>query len=144
MFRSKRHNKKRTIFVKQVLFLSGGIILFLASVAIFSLHFAPKPTYISPVSQISITKRETTNADNLANITKLLGQKQIDYQAVVASGSSYLVTLKDGGQVLLSPQKDISVQISSLQFILSRLTMEGKLFSQLDLRFDKPIIVARE
>lgn len=61
-----------------------------------------------------------------------------------ASGSSILVTLKSGEEVILSSQKPIAQQISSLQVIISRLTIEGKHFARLDLRFDKPIVVLKE
>jgi hypothetical protein len=48
--------------------------------------------------------------------------------------------LSNKSEIFLTRDKDINPQLASLQFILSRLTMEGKGFRSLDLRFDKPII----
>lgn len=82
--------------------------------------------------------------DTVQELRKDLEKKKIAFGDIKsASNSSYLVTLKDGEVVTFSSEKDILSQVSSLQVILSRLTMEGKLFSQLDLRFDKPVIKMR-
>ena len=43
--------------------------------------------------------------------------------------------------VLFNGQKDIGVQLDSLQFIYSRSKIEGKQIKKIDLRFDKPVIV---
>ena len=100
-----------------------------------------KPLYISPVGSLKVA--ETPEDDELGVFKKALSKNKIEFESVVASGSSYVVQLKSGGDVTFSSEKDTLKQISSLQFILSRLTMEGKLFSRLDLRFDKPVITIR-
>lgn len=43
-------------------------------------------------------------------------------------------------EVILSSEKDIHTQISSLQLTIAHLTIEGKRFHRLDFRFDKPVI----
>ena len=43
--------------------------------------------------------------------------------------------------VLFNGQKDISVQLDSLQFIYSRSKIEGKQIKKIDLRFDKPVVL---
>jgi len=43
--------------------------------------------------------------------------------------------------VLFSGQKDISIQLDSLQLIYSRSKIEGKQVKKIDLRFDKPVVV---
>lgn len=43
-------------------------------------------------------------------------------------------------EVILSLQKNITLQIASLQLTIAHLTIEGKRFHRLDFRFDKPII----
>lgn len=50
------------------------------------------------------------------------------------------IRLKDDLQVLFSVQKDIDVQLDSLQFILERTKIEGEKPKRIDLRFDKPVI----
>ncbi len=74
----------------------------------------------------------------------LLNEKNITYSTITKlSGSNYKLKLEDSGIVIISSDKDLNSEISSLQFILSRLTMEGKQFTLLDLRFDKPVIVLK-
>jgi hypothetical protein len=43
--------------------------------------------------------------------------------------------------VLFDGQKDIGVQLDSLQFIYSRSKIEGKQIKKIDLRFDKPVVL---
>jgi len=50
------------------------------------------------------------------------------------------VWLKDGVLTLFNGEKDIGVQLDSLQFIYSRSKIEGKQIKKIDLRFDKPVI----
>ena len=70
-----------------------------------------------------------------------LNKKQIAFTSIKKQDDSYIVTLQDNSKVTFSSQKDIMTQIASLQYILSHLTMEGRQFSSLDLRFDQPVIV---
>jgi hypothetical protein len=42
---------------------------------------------------------------------------------------------------IFNGQKDVGVQLDSLQFIFSRSKIEGKQVKKIDLRFDKPLIV---
>jgi len=48
--------------------------------------------------------------------------------------------MQNNAQVFLSTQKDLSQEIASLQLTIAHLTIEGKSFSRLDFRFDRPII----
>jgi hypothetical protein len=48
--------------------------------------------------------------------------------------------LIDNGEVILSSKKDIGSQLSSLQLMLARLTIEGKKLKVLDFRFDNPVV----
>lgn len=78
------------------------------------------------------------------NIKKALNTSKISFSDIrIASDGAVLVQLTDNGAVIFSKGKDIGQQVASLQFILNQLTMEGKRFSRLDLRFDKPIIVLK-
>ncbi|MFC1727688.1 cell division protein FtsQ/DivIB [Patescibacteria group bacterium] len=51
------------------------------------------------------------------------------------------VTYKGGLIVLFSVDKEATLQLDSLQFILSRLKIEGRQPRNIDLRFDKPVLV---
>lgn len=84
----------------------------------------------------------TTDDENYkTNLEKILQEKKIDYIAISnLKDGNYIIKLTDASLVIISSQKDINREISSLQFILKRLTMEGKEFTKLDLRFEKPVI----
>lgn len=76
------------------------------------------------------------------NVSDLLSKNKIPFSSVsLATNSAILVVLKEDQEVLLSSKNPLPLQISSLQLVLSRLTIEGKRFERLDFRFDKPIIV---
>jgi hypothetical protein len=113
-------------------FGAGGYYLYITNVK--------KPLYVSPLSTKALNVNDEKTPSDV--LKKELQQKKIAFTDVkTASNSSLLVSLKDGGVVTFSSEKDILTQVSSLQFILSRLTMEGREVRSLDLRFSKPVIV---
>lgn len=59
---------------------------------------------------------------------------------VVDSDQRLTLDLSENVTATLSVQKDISLQVDSLQFILRQSKIEGDLPSYIDLRFDKPVI----
>jgi hypothetical protein len=70
-----------------------------------------------------------------------LAKKKINFVSTIASSDgSFIVKFNDGGEVILSSKKDIGSQLSSLQLILSSLTIEGKKLKVLDFRFDNPVV----
>ena len=70
-----------------------------------------------------------------------LQRQHVTYTRIDTSGqNTYSIQLPDGGVVFVTKNKDITVQIASLQVIYNRLTMEGKRFKKLDVRFSKPVI----
>jgi len=75
-----------------------------------------------------------------SNLEALLKKKNIPFTSISHSSDYYSVMLADGGEVFVSSKKDLTLQINSLQLILSRLTIEGKRIKSLDFRFDKIII----
>ncbi len=103
-----------------------------------------KPLYISPLPSNNNSVLASQSDKNLTVLDRQLRDKRIEFSKIEEVGTSYIIYLKNGSQIILSTHKDIKSQIASLQFLLPRLTMEGKLFSRLDLRFDKPVIIIRE
>ncbi len=92
----------------------------------------PKPI-VSPLSknQISSTRQ----------IEMAIKERNIEYVSIsTQQDTSYLIKLKDGGEVTLDPGKNTTQQLSSLQLILSQLKIEGKTLKRLDFRYEKPII----
>jgi len=147
MFRNKRKLKRRTKKFKGI----GWLILFLSLVAFFAVGWyylsgiiVQKPLYVSPVSSVKAFNVPSQTERNIIIVKELLREKQISYTSVTGSDSTITITLKQEETITVSQSKSIPEQISSLQFILSRLTMEGKLMKTLDLRFDKPVVVLQQ
>ena len=122
--------------------LAFSVVLAIFSfMLIVSFH---KPLYISPLGTLGVQSMRSMDDTNLSQLENLLVQKKIAYSKISqASDSAYIIQLDTGEEIVVTFKKDINEQISSLQFILSRLTMEGKQFVRLDLRFDKPVIVSK-
>lgn len=127
MARKNRKTKKGLI----IIFL---FFLFFLALA-FLYAFLGRSTFVSPLPSNDASFFEAEN------IEALLKKNNISFSEIKSStDSSILVRLATGGDVLFSSTKSLSEQVSSLQPILFRLTIEGKRFKNLDLRFDKPVI----
>lgn len=76
------------------------------------------------------------------SVERALQEKHIDFESVYFSSSSAHIIgdLKDGTQVFFSREKDIEWQVSSLQSIIQKLTIDNKKPRLIDLRFAKPIV----
>lgn len=101
-------------------------------------------SYVSPLPFLkAVATGGSVNAeDTKQTIERELKKREIAYVSIDTTNSErYSIFLAEKREVLLAPQKDIASQIASLQVILIRLTMEGKQFSKLDLRFEKPVMV---
>src|SRR5258708_17165249 len=146
MQKKKELPRKRRRFLKKILFFSvfsSIIFVVLSFIAIYLVVVKlKKPLYISPVPVMQIA--QANQGERMENLfDNELRKEKIDYSTIKSGYNFYLVTLSDGGKVTFSTQKDIMLQIASLQYILSHLTMEGRQFSTLDLRFDKPVVVLK-
>jgi len=118
------------VFVIVLFFLSIFIIGFELLLINFSFG---KATYLSPIAKESKSK--------LLPLESLLEKDKLFYDSIeIGSDGSFTVNLRDGGEVILSSKKDIGSQLTSLQLILSRLTIEGKKLKKLDFRFLNPVV----
>src|SRR5579859_3658197 len=124
MSRNKLPERKRKRIIKKYVLLICSLCFVFFAILTCVLLLVPKQSFVSPLPKTVGFQTETKEAQDVGLIKHLLSQKAIEYQTVAVSGSSYVIILKDGQQVTLSLQKNIDGQISSLQFILSRLTME--------------------
>lgn len=135
MLQKRRLKKEKSKYRIKILFLSL-IFLFLAILLIeyLYLNFSfGRTTFISPIAKV--------NQSKVAIVEKALDNKKIPFlSANFNSDNSFTVELKDGGEVILSSDKDLGSQLSSLQLILSRLTIEGKKLKKLDFRFVNPVV----
>lgn len=147
MFTKKSPDRKKKRMMKKVLILStcaAGCLLLtglgLYGLIVVKLH---QPNYVSPLASIEFA--HASQNDKVGQLTDGLKKNNIEYSSVhLEKDNAIVVKLKEGGVVTFSSQKDIILQIASLQYILSHLTMEGKLFTRLDLRFEKPVIVLKK
>lgn len=133
-----RRKKIKAIFLSTLFVLLTGVFLgYLSWTTVFS-----KAHYISPLaSKVLSADSSLKQEKEIKKLEILLKEKQIEFVSISTTGTIYLIRLKNDAEVIISSTKDLNTQISSLQFILSRLTMEARQFSRLDLVFDKPVIV---
>src|SRR3989338_301246 len=141
----KRRNKKA--YRK----LSPLLILFTFAVLIFYFGmnvFVRKPLYISPIPNNSTKNKKSLlknsglkNQEKTRTIEDALKKEAVPFVTVgIATNAAILIIMSEGGEVLFSQDKDLASQISSLQRVLSRFTIEGKKFELLDFRFDRPVV----
>ena len=123
---------KKKLFVFFLLIL----LLFLSLFAGYR-YFRVSKKIISPLPQ-----NKAMYNNSAEELKVLLKKNNIFFSSVIASSdSSYLVIGSGEQEILFSSKKNLDSQVSSLQLILSRLTIEGKDFKRLDLRFNKPVII---
>jgi len=127
---------------RRIKFFLAFLVLLFFSVSGAYLYIVQKnrPLYISPLAKMILGDSSTKSEGDQKLIKNSFKALHLDIDKISETNDAYVILLKDKSQIILSSKKNITSQISSLQFILARLTMEGKLFTQLDLRFDKPVI----
>ncbi|HZQ30064.1 MAG TPA: hypothetical protein VFA93_03225 [Patescibacteria group bacterium] len=133
----RKHKRK---ILSRIPYIFAGLLLitiFLILVSAASYLASSRLKVLSPLA-----KSLENQGNKRSTLEDQLYKNNIQYSKVeVASDSSYLVFLKDDGVVQVSNNKSLDGQITSLQLILGRLTIEGRKFKKLDLRFNQPIIV---
>jgi len=132
----KQYAKKRILFVSLI---CGGVGVVLGAIGFIVL--SREPIFTSPLpfmQSIGISAQDETET----GIRTFFKENKIEFSEIKRVGkASYQVTTDDESVIFISSEKDLSKQLSSLQRIVSRLTMEGKKYTRLDLRYDKPVIV---
>jgi len=134
MFRQRRLLKKEKLKVKIKSVFVILVVLLITAIGLEFLYFSfANVSVISPLAK--------NKSSMLNNLESRLSQEKIPYAgAMVNTDGSFTVKLLDGGEVILSSKKDIGSQLSSLQLMLARLTIEGKKLKTLDFRFDNPVV----
>lgn len=126
--KKQKQQSKRKKFALLISFTGYLILLFSGFMYIIDHKYFPDEL-LSPISTRS-----------QKSISSILDAKKIPYDSVEKIDDYYLIKISDNGDVLMSDQKNLDEQVSSLQLILSRLKIEGKKFKRLDFRFDKTVI----
>ena len=148
MLGRKRRLGRQKSGKKRLLILLGGVLILLgvsASGYFLYSRFFPKPAlYISPLARHPGQLLASIVTSQTQAISGLLTSHHIPFDKISAQNQTiFVVQVTDEGKVLFTTTKDLSSQVTSLQLILERLTMEGKHFSRLDFRYMKPVIVLR-
>lgn len=143
----KRNATQKVLFIVSLFTCLILILLF----ATYKLHYFDSfitPLIKSPIPESFIEGDVVSGAifakNPMEEIIHDLKSAHVSFDRVYASSeSAYIVTRKEGGEIILTANKDIALQVATLQLILTRLTIEGKSLSRIDLRFDKPVVVLR-
>jgi hypothetical protein len=145
-------NRRKRSYVpslKRFLFLFF-FLLFLVLIVATCFYSVPiiygylaKRGYISPLASKLSLHDALGNTMTLDEVNQQLQEAHFSSKSIEEFDNGYIVTLQTGEKVIFSKKKPLNSQISSLQLISSRLTIEGKHFVQLDLRFDRPVLVPK-
>lgn len=135
------NNRRRGRFSKKKVMFFGFFIwsLCLVSGILLLKYYFLNREIISPLADKIKENIQITNSAN--ELEQILKKNNVSFGSVSNfSGSSLIVKMNGEEKVIFSTKKPFQEQVSSLQFILSRLTIEGKRFTRLDLRYDDPVI----
>ena len=128
----KKEQSKEKLKLIIILSFIFVVVIFLGEIIYFNFSFG-RTFYLNPIAKNAVS--------NTAILEEKLRKANVNFITVSASSdSSLVVSLSGSGEVIFSSKKDIGSQISSLQLILTRLTIEGKSLKILDFRFDNPVI----
>lgn len=140
--RNRRKRKNIKYFLLPVLIIIFSIgIFYIINRFVFGKNYIVSPV---PISLYSNGKKIFLSNVSDNALESMLRKNNILYSTITPSfDSSYIIKLVSGEEIIISSKKDLNLQVSSLQLILNRLKIEGKRFTRLDLRFDKPVVVFR-
>jgi hypothetical protein len=128
----KKEKVKYRLKIIFIVFLFLSLLIATAEYLYLNFSFG-RAVFISPLAKI--------NQSKVARLESVLDKEKIAFLSVSQNlDGSFTVELKDGGVIILSAKKDLDSQLSSLQLILSRLTIEGKKLNKLDFRYDNPVV----
>lgn len=131
---SKRRIKKYISIIILLLFLTG----FGAFVYTQAYRF---PKFSVSQNNSNIVKPYVANS-SVFDISNALKEKKIEVRSIkmLDDSSGINADLNDGVSVIFSTEKDAKNQVSSLQEIMNRLTIDNKKPKKIDFRYSKPIV----
>ncbi len=135
----KRSTRKK---LKKILLLCISFFAAFLIVGLFLLFFRD---FSFSIPKFSGHKGEILNPNatySISDVRNALADAKVEYTTVAISSASGALRadLPEGTQVYFSYKNDLKWQISSLQRILIRLTIENKVPSVIDLRYNRPIV----
>ena len=133
MILRKQNNSKKKVFL--FVLLLGFLVLFIFIFKNYSANF--------DIGSF-LTKKDMANPSPLfsaeENLKKTFNLVGFEIKELGDFDTFYEATLSSRLIVVISKDKDFSSQVASLQFILIRSKIEGKIPTKIDLRFDKPVL----
>ena len=141
MLTDKRKQRNRKQLLLRIYIVIGVLILGGMSGFFVSQQLFFQSGYLSPLSQIIVSAVETSEESAVDTITAQFTKEEMEISSIKKQDHLYFVLLTSGEEIVISSQKDIDSQISSLHFIIKRLTMEGRRIKKLDMSFDKPVVI---
>lgn len=137
MKRRSTRKKLKKIVVLVIAIIIALLVGFLGILLLRDFSFSI-PRFSNNIEQI-INPNATYS---ISDIRDALAKAKIEYTTVTISSTSgsLRADLDKGTQVYFSYDKKIDWQISSLQSILLRLTIENKIPTVIDLRYNRPIV----
>ena len=130
--RINKYNSKQSVKLVLITILLLGLISTFFAYLYINFYIGTYG-FISPLSQ----NKETL----LVKVEDELTKQNISFGKVLLnSDGSLSVKLRDESEIIFSSKRSVKSQITSLQLMLSRLTIEGKKLKSLDFRFDNPVV----
>lgn len=141
MLPAKRIHKRKAKKVASYLLISSGLFIGVFGVCV-SIHvFRHKdPLLMSPLAHLG--KTVFTSSDSLvtSQIEDSCHKYALACQNISIKDHDEADITVDNHLVILSTKKNIEQEIASLQLTIRALTMEGKGYTGLDFRYDRPVI----
>ena len=128
-----RVTKRRNKTILHISLFTFVLSLFSVLLAFF---LVKEPHIVSPLPALSHASSDSATRD----LDKKLRTLSITPVAITKDTEQIVIKLEKNAEILFSSKRDIHEQLGSLQLIMRQLTMEGKHFARIDLRFDKPVI----
>jgi len=131
MLQQKTNRKQKKFFQKiKILSLLFSLLILLGILDLVYISLKKqKSPYINPL--------QTVGGSELAQD---LEKRGVEFEDIEEGSNFYVLKLNSGETVILSKNKDVLEQLSSLQLILSRFKIEGKVIKNLDFRFSQPVV----
>lgn len=141
----KKNPRRLRNKLKKITLILIPVSLFISAICLAVIFLlSGKTTNQAIISPLAISRDRNASLINSGenNLRSFLEKENISFKSLeTLENSYYKIILTDDREILISAGKDLARELSSLQYILSRLTMEGREFVRLDLRYEKPIIV---
>lgn len=134
----RKEEKRRKERIKKLIFFSGALLIGSFLLGLYFLY----PFFQNSISSQKSVQSAFVTATSMENVKENLSDKKIPYTKIeyADEGETYKITLRGGEVVKLSGSKDVEAQVSTLQKLLRKLTIDNRQAKQIDLRYAKPVV----